>query len=97
MRVQSVFHASLLKLFHPSPQGFPGRAQSRDDVRPPPIVTDPGFDQYKVERIVSRRRKGRGFQYLLKWDGYPEYEASWEPASNISPDLIEEFTRNTIQ
>lgn len=79
-------------------QRYPGPFKVEQIVfLPPPIVTDPGFDQYKVERILSRRRKGRGFQYLIKWDGYPEHEASWEPACNISPDLIEELMRNTTR
>ena len=94
MRVNPVFHSSLLKPFHPSPAIFRERRHSEDNVRPPPMVADPGFDQYKVENILDWRRKGRGVQYLVKWEGYPEYEASWEPASNIHPDMVKDFWNN---
>jgi hypothetical protein len=40
-------------------------------------------DTYKVEGILKRRTlKGRK-EVLVKWLGYPESEATWEPASQI--------------
>jgi hypothetical protein len=36
---------------------------------PEPIEVD-GHPEYEVEEILDRRRRGRGFQYLVKWKGY---------------------------
>ena len=49
---------------------------------------DDGF--YEVEKIISHRRKasGSGFEYYLKWKGYPDSENSWEPEENVTDDLI---------
>ena len=32
-------------------------------------------------------------QYLVKWKGYPNYENTWEPLSNLSnaSDIIREY------
>ncbi|KAI0074322.1 hypothetical protein K474DRAFT_1579364, partial [Panus rudis PR-1116 ss-1] len=65
------FHASLLKPFVPNdPVLFP----SREHEQPPPITVD-GHDEYFVDRVLDRRRRGVGFQYLVRWRGYgPEHD-----------------------
>lgn len=43
-----------------------------------------GADQeYKVERVVKSRGKGRGKEVLVKWVGYPEKFNSWIKASEL--------------
>ena len=49
-------------------------------------LTDLGDDVYEFERILSRRKRGRGEQLLIKWRGFGEDEATWEPARNILVD-----------
>jgi Chromo (CHRromatin Organisation MOdifier) domain len=34
---------------------------------------------YNVETILKHQRRGRSYQYLIKWEGYPISKASWEP------------------
>jgi hypothetical protein len=50
-------------------------------------------DIYVVERILDKRVLEKGeVQYLLKWFGYGEDEASWEPEENVfCKDLIRLF------
>lgn len=51
---------------------------------------------YKVERILERRRRGRGYAYLVKWLGYPDSENTWEPRTRLMrdvPELVESFDR----
>jgi hypothetical protein len=42
-----------------------------------------GDDVYEFEAILARRKRGRGEQLLIKWRGFDESQATWEPASNI--------------
>ena len=51
--------------------------------RPPPEIED-GEEVYEVEAILKHRRRGRGYQYYVKWTGYPITEASWEPEQGLA-------------
>ena len=47
---------------------------------------------YIVEKVVSKRKSKAGkTEYLIKWQGYKEADNTWEPADNVSDDLIKEF------
>jgi len=47
---------------------------------------------YIVEKVISKRKaKGGKTEYLIKWQGYKESDNTWEPADNVSDDLIAEF------
>ena len=84
MKIHPVIHVSRLKPYHSS-DSYPGRDYSR----PTPII---GEDIYLAERILDKRLVKRGKQqraeYLVQWQGYPIYEATWEPASNLLGDDI---------
>ena len=49
--------------------------------------------KYEVEKILDKQVWYCCTEYLVKWMGYPEYDATWEPAANLknSQDLIQEF------
>ena len=50
-------------------------------LRPPPIQgTD---DIFVVEKILEEKCVDGTHYYLVKWDGYPEDEATWEPFENV--------------
>ena len=56
---------------------------------------DENEEEYEVEEIRGRRRKGRSIQYLIKWRDHDD--CSWEPLKNIScPDLIDAFNTRTV-
>ena len=48
---------------------------------------------YKVKTIIKHWEQGWGYQYFIKWKGYPIKEAKWEPESNISKDgnMLEQY------
>jgi len=48
-----------------------------------------GEEEFTVERILDKRvRNGKG-EYLIKWEGYPDTENTWEPVDNLDcPDII---------
>jgi len=66
------YHASELKSFLPNDSDlFP----SREVPQPQPVVTSGGLEEYHVEKIIDSRRRGKGWQYLVRWTGYgPEHD-----------------------
>jgi len=65
------------------------KATNIDITRPPDPNTPPpacrtfrdGSKEYFVEDILHHRRKGRGYEYLIKWVGYDQ--TTWEPMRNL--------------
>jgi hypothetical protein len=45
-----------------------------------------GEEVYEVEMIIKHRQRGCGYQYYVKWKGYPISEATWEPEDVFSDD-----------
>ncbi|KAJ9527526.1 hypothetical protein QJQ45_025744 [Haematococcus lacustris] len=80
-KIHDVFHVSKLKLHRDGPGMI---------LPPPPLDLGDG-QWFLVERILKHRTvKGR-VEYLVRWAGYgPEHDL-WEPAKNISKDLIKEY------
>lgn len=48
---------------------------------------------FLVDRLLDRRRHGRGFSYLVRWTGYGPEEDLWRPRSVLPTDLTEEYDR----
>ncbi|XP_036003961.1 uncharacterized protein LOC110367566 [Fundulus heteroclitus] len=81
-RIHPTFHVSQLKPVHSSPLC--------PLTEPPPPPPDRVGRQ--VRRIVDSRRRGRGWQYLVHWEGCGPEDRSWVSGSSISdPSLISNF------
>jgi len=80
LRVHPVFHISLLKRYKTSSPEFP-----REKCPPPPPVAIPGQEEpeFEVEAILDKRLYYGRPQYLVKWKGYPDHDATWEPLRNL--------------
>lgn len=88
LHVNPTFHVSEVQLVRTSPLVPPAKP-------PPPAWIVDGGPVYTVRKLLAVRPRGRGFQYLVDWEGYGPEERSWVSSQNIlDPDLIREFERD---
>jgi hypothetical protein len=71
-----VFNESKLTLYHAPPEG-------RGEKHPPPRIIG-GEPEYEAEEILKHRKKGWGYQYLIKWKDYSMSERTWEPRHHLT-------------
>ncbi len=71
-------------------------------LKPEPELVD-GNLQWQVEEILDKkiikRRSYNATYYLVKWFGFAEEEATWEPALSIRedcPDLVAAFEQRMV-
>src|SRR4051794_26103896 len=90
LNIHPVFHVSLLCMYI-APASIPDRVPTGP--LPPPAITVNDHEEYEVEQILDSRRCRNNPEYLVKWVGYPDHDASWEPLSNLdnTSSLITEF------
>ncbi|XP_055331374.1 M-phase phosphoprotein 8-like isoform X2 [Paramacrobiotus metropolitanus] len=51
-------------------------------------------NQWEVEAIVDRRKRGRYYEYKIKWKDCSESENTWEPQKNLNcTELLERYNR----
>ena len=78
-RIHHVFHAMLL---HP----YKENSLHEENFAEPPPELEEGEEVYEVKTILNHRKRGQGYQYFVKWQGYPISDASWEPKHVFSDD-----------
>ena len=78
-KIYNVFHAVLLRQYKET------EVYRANFQLPPPELID-GEELYEIETIMKHRKRGRGYQYYVKWKGYPISEATWEPEDVFSND-----------
>ena len=76
-------NVSRLKRFVEGDQRFSDR--EIEDWRPEGLVVkdDNGAREWEVSKVLAHRGRTGRKQYLVKWKGYPLYEATWEPEANL--------------
>jgi hypothetical protein len=47
---------------------------------------DDGEPVFVIERVVRREKRGRGYRYLVKWEGFPAEDNSWITKSNADTE-----------
>jgi Chromo (CHRromatin Organisation MOdifier) domain len=78
-KIHNVFHATLLRPY------IENKIYENNYPRPLPELLE-GKEVYEVKTILRHWRRGRGYQYYVKWKGYPITEATWENKSAFSND-----------
>jgi hypothetical protein len=79
-KIVPTFHASQLRQHLANDDTlFPERAF----VAPGPVIMAEGSTEYFIEKILDKRPRGRGHQYLVRWLAYgPEHDL-WLPQSEL--------------
>ncbi|KAM9825158.1 uncharacterized protein ACBT44_005959 [Syngnathus typhle] len=87
MKVHPTFHVSRVRPVFES-------ALAPAPVPPPPPQLVEGGPASGVRSLLRSRRRGRGFQYLVDWEGYDDAHCSWVPSRWIlDRSLIAVFHR----
>ncbi len=90
MRVHPVFYTNLLR---PAPDDPMQGQRNPDETHPGPVAERE--QEWEVERILNTRLSGRHRQrqWLVKWAGYANEEATWEPAASFTnaSDILNEY------
>ena len=78
-KIHNVFQATLLHLY------IENKIYGNNYPRLPAELVE-GEEVYKVDSILKHQRRGRGYQYYIKWKEYPITEATWENKLAFSKD-----------
>ena len=77
MCIHPVVNISCVKPYREHLSGQPVTAPG------PSNVTEDREEEYKVERIIDSRYKGKCLEYLVHWKGWSDSDRTWEPVSNL--------------
>ena len=87
MKIHPTFHVSQLKPVQVSSLCPPAEP-------PPPALVVDDHPAFTVRRLLDVRQRGRGYQFLVDWEGYGPEERSWvSRALILDPDLVTDFYR----
>ncbi|ETV79352.1 hypothetical protein H257_07386 [Aphanomyces astaci] len=83
-RLHNVFNVDRLKKCPGQTDRFTNRPIPKAT---PMLLDDSGHEVFIVEELLKQRQFNRKKEYLVKWHGLPEYEATWglDGTSNMFP------------
>src|SRR3954470_10332043 len=65
---------------------------------PPPATTINDHQEYEVKQILDQCTWFHHQEFLIKWKGYPDHDATWEPEAHLknAAELIQDFTASRM-
>ena len=91
-KLHNVFHVSKLRKYVDGLEQFPSRPNTI--TKPPAEIVDGEDEHYEIEAIRNHRKRGRNYQFLVKWLGYDECDNHWMPRAalvNSAAEILEKY------
>jgi len=58
------------------------------------VLLPDGQEEHVIERILDERRRGRGWQYLVRWKGYGQGDDKWLSRRDVEETIaLDEWLR----
>ena len=59
-----------------------------------PVIIE-GEEEYKVEKVINKRKRYGKWKYLVRWKGYMAEEDSWKREANLknTKEVVEEYEK----
>jgi hypothetical protein len=94
-----VVNITRLKQYVDGQQQFPSREVEDGRMDGEVVLDDNGQKEWEVEKVLAQRGTGRGRRYLVKWKGWPLWEASWQTEEDLknAPKKMEAFRQEMAQ
>ena len=91
--IHPTVNISRLKKFVDGSHQFPSREVEEWRPTGEKVRDANGELEFEVDRILAQRGVGKKQQFLIKWKGYPLWEATWEKGENLenSKQKLKEF------
>jgi hypothetical protein len=70
--------------------GFPNVAYAEAELKPAVEETE----KYEVKKIISKRTVNKKVQYLVWWKRQKKVESTWENATNLIEDGLEDYIQS---
>jgi hypothetical protein len=74
--VHPTFHVSRLRKHHPD------KIEHRK-TNTPSLIQVNGEEEWEVEEVLDKRRRGKGVQYLVSWKQFGPGQNLWEPEAHL--------------
>ena len=73
-------------------QRYKDQVKGQKKEQPVPVIIE-GEEEYKVEKILNKKKFRGKDQYLVWWKGYVAEKDTWEPRENLGnvEDLVQGF------
>ena len=64
---------------------------NRNEEDVPHTITNEVSEEFRIKKLIDKRKVGKQTEYLVFWYGYPLAEASWVSKSNIPKSFIDSY------
>ena len=98
-QMHPVVNITRLKQYVDGQQQFPSREVEDGRMDGEVVLDDNGQKEWEVEKVLAQRGTGRRRRYLVKWKGWPLWEASWQTEEDLknAPRKMEAFRKEMAE